>query len=119
MGNTSLSNNKDNRRGSDATPLPVDEEILGQPFGADDLEDDLVGLQGLEVHAAGQGRVQALGQTLPDDQPLGKQRVAQVALQRLERRGEDTSERPGARQRGLEHVREAWAGTALGLFRAG
>ena len=81
------------------TPLPVDEEILGQPFGPDDLEDDLVGLQGLEVHPAGQGRVQALGQALPDDQPLGQEGVAQVTLQGL---GPATPP-PGGR----EHIREA------------
>ena len=80
--------------------MPVDEEILGQPFGPDDLEDDLIGLQSLEVHSAGQRRVQALCQALPDDQPLGQQGVAQVTLQRLEPPtppgGEDTSERPEA-----------------------
>ena len=65
------------------SPTPVDEEVLGQPFGADDLEDDLIGLQGLDVHSAGQGWVQTLGQTLPNDQPLGQQRVAQVTLQGL------------------------------------
>lgn len=53
--------------------LPVNEQILGQPFCSDDLEDDLVGLQSLEMHSAGQSRVQALSQALPYDQPLGQE----------------------------------------------
>ena len=65
------------------TSLPVDEEILGQPFGPDDLEDDLVGLQGLEVHPAGQGRVQALGQTFANRQLLRNHLVLCIVLQYL------------------------------------
>lgn len=37
--------------------LPVNEQILGQPFCANDFENDLIGLQSLEVYTAGQGRV--------------------------------------------------------------
>lgn len=66
--------------------LPVNEQILGQPFCSDDFKNDLVGLQSLEVYAAGQGRVQALSETLPYDQPLGQKRVAEVTLQSLVRR---------------------------------
>lgn len=59
---------------------PVNEQILGQPFGSNDFEDDLISFKSLEVHSAGQCRVQALGQTLPYDQPLWQEGVAKVTL---------------------------------------
>ncbi len=62
---------------------PVNEQILGQPFCTDDFENDLVGLQSLEMHPAGQSWVQALGETLPNDQPLRQKGVAKVTLQGL------------------------------------
>lgn len=52
---------------------PVNEQILGQPFCTDDFENDLISLQSLKVHSAWQSRVQALGETLPYDQPLGQE----------------------------------------------
>ena len=42
----------------------VDEELGRQPVGAHALEDDVVGLQRLLVHASRQGGVHALGQPL-------------------------------------------------------
>lgn len=47
---------------------PVNEEILCQPFCADDFKNDLIGLQCFEMDAAGQGRMQTLSQPLPYDQ---------------------------------------------------
>lgn len=66
--------------------LPVNEQILGQPFCSDDFENDLVGFQSLEVYSTRQSRVQALGETLPYDQPLGQEGVAKVTLQGLKER---------------------------------
>lgn len=62
---------------------PVDKQISSQPFCANDFEDDLIGLQRFEVDAAGQSRVQALSQSLSDDQPPRQQGVLQIALEGL------------------------------------
>lgn len=62
---------------------PVNEQILGQPFCTNDFENDLVGLQSLEVYSARQSWVQTLGKTLAYDQPLGQEGVAEVTLQSL------------------------------------
>lgn len=62
---------------------PIEEEVLGQPFWSNDLEDDLVGLQGLAVDPAGKGRMQALGQPLAYCQLLGHNLVFGIVLQNL------------------------------------
>lgn len=70
--------------------LPVNKEVLGQPFCSNDFKYDLIGLQSLEVNSAGQSRVEALGETLPNDQPLGQEGVAKVTLQGLKDRVKNT-----------------------------
>lgn len=68
------------------TPVsPVQKEVFGQPLGSNDLEDDLVRLQGLAVDPAGQGRVEALGQTFAYRQLLGNHLVFRIVLQNLRR----------------------------------
>lgn len=62
---------------------PVEEEVLGQPLWSDDLEDDLVGLQGLAVDTAGESGVQTLGQPLSYGQLLGHYLVLGIVLQNL------------------------------------
>lgn len=63
--------------------LPVKKEVFGQPLGSNDLEDDLVGLQGLAVDPAGQGGVEALGQPFAYRQLLGNHLVFCIVLQNL------------------------------------
>lgn len=60
--------------------VPVDKQVLGQPFCSNYFKNDLVGLESLEVHSAGQCWVQALGKTLPNNQPLGQKGVAEITL---------------------------------------
>lgn len=69
-----------------AVSLPVNKQVLGQPFCTDDFKNDLVSLQSLEVYSARQSWVQALGKPLPYDQPLGQEGVAEVTLQGLRER---------------------------------
>lgn len=71
---------------SEQAALPVNKQILCQPFGADDFKNDLIGLQSLEVNSAGQSWVQTLGEAFPDDQPLRQEGVAEVTLQSLKGR---------------------------------
>lgn len=67
----------------DATVLPVEKEVFGQPLGSNDLENDLVGLEGLAVDPAGQGRMEALGQPFAYRQLLGNHLVFRIILQNL------------------------------------
>lgn len=62
---------------------PIKEKIFRQALWSNDLEDDLVGLQGLAVNPAGQRRVEALRQTLPNCQFLGHNLVFAIVLQYL------------------------------------
>lgn len=68
---------------SSTTVLPVKKEVFGQPLGSNDLEDDLVGLQGFPVHPTGQGGVEALGQPLAYRQLLWNHLVFCIVLQNL------------------------------------
>lgn len=68
---------------SRATVLPIKKEVFGKPLGSNDLEDDLVGLQGLAVDPAGQGGVEALGQPFAYGQLLGNHLVFCIVLQNL------------------------------------
>lgn len=63
--------------------IPVKKEVFGEPLGSDDLEDDLVRLQGLAVDPAGQGGVEALGQTFAYRQLFGNHLVFRIVLQNL------------------------------------
>lgn len=63
--------------------LPVKKQIFSQPLGTDDLEDDLIGLQGLAVDTAGQRWVKALSQTLANGEFLGHNLVLGIVLQYL------------------------------------
>lgn len=69
--------------GSDPEAVPVQKEVFGQPLGSDDLKDDLIGLQGLPVHPAGQGRMEALGQPFAYRQLLRDNLILCVVLQNL------------------------------------
>ncbi len=61
----------------------VDEKLLGEPLLPDALEEYVVRLQGLEVDAAGQRRVHALGQALADEQATGNHFVLRVGQDNL------------------------------------
>lgn len=67
--------------------LPIKKEVLGKPLWSDDLEDDLVRLQGLAVDPAGQGGVEALGQPFAYCQLLGNHLVFCIVLQNLRQEG--------------------------------
>lgn len=77
------------------TVSPVKKEVLGQPLGSDDLEDDLVGLQGLTVDSAGQSGVEALRQPFAYRQLLRNHLVFGIVLQNLRKdvKKEDTREK--------------------------
>lgn len=68
------------------TDLPVEKEVFGQPLGPNDLENDLIGLQGLPVHPAGQGGVEALGQPFAYRQLLRDNLVLRIILQNLRKK---------------------------------
>lgn len=67
--------------------LPIKKEVFGQPLWSDDLEDDLVRLQGLAVDPAGQGGVEALGQPFAYCKLLGDHLVFCIVLQNLRQEG--------------------------------
>ena len=61
----------------------VDKQILGESLGANAFEDDVVGLQCLEVNPTGQCWVQALCQPLSDRHFLWDDWILQVIQQYL------------------------------------
>lgn len=68
---------------SDSAVLPIKKKVFGQPLRSYDLEDDFIGLQGLAVDPARQGRVEALGQPFAYRQLLGNHLVFCIIMQNL------------------------------------
>lgn len=96
-----------------SSTAPVKKEIFGQPLGPNDLEDNLVGLQGLAVDAAGQSWVEALSEPFAYRQLFGNHLVFCIVLQNL-RREEEKNEWGGLLQ--LKLKKNVMRSTSLSFY---